>query len=81
MLVRGAWRSPASVLAWGARGPGFESRRPDTNTLGYFPGYFDSRGDTILLFNARDQRGIGAKDCSSLDFLVKTDFTIFETED
>ena len=26
----GAWRSPASALAWGARGPGFNSRRPDT---------------------------------------------------
>ena len=25
----GAWRSPASALAWGVRGPGFESRRPD----------------------------------------------------
>jgi hypothetical protein len=25
----GAWRSPASALAWGARGPGFNSRRPD----------------------------------------------------
>ncbi len=25
----GPWRSLASALAWGARGPGFESRRPD----------------------------------------------------
>ena len=25
----GAWRSPASALAWGVRGPGFESQRPD----------------------------------------------------
>ncbi len=25
----GAWRSPASALAWGARGPGFKSQRPD----------------------------------------------------
>ena len=29
-LPDGAWRSPASALAWGARGPGFNSRRPDT---------------------------------------------------
>ena len=29
----GAWRSPASALAWGVRGPGFESRRPDKNPL------------------------------------------------
>ncbi len=28
-LPDGAWRSPASALAWGARGPGFNSRRPD----------------------------------------------------
>ena len=25
----GTWRSPASALAWGARGRGFKSRRPD----------------------------------------------------
>ena len=25
----GPWRSLASALAWGARGPGFKSRRPD----------------------------------------------------
>ncbi len=25
----GAWRSLASALAWGARGRGFKSRRPD----------------------------------------------------
>src|SRR5579884_2614922 len=31
----GPWRSLASALAWGARGPGFKSRRPDqiTQTL------------------------------------------------
>ena len=28
----GPWRSLASALAWGARGPGFKSRRPDQNT-------------------------------------------------
>jgi hypothetical protein len=28
-LPDGAWRSPASALAWGARSPGFKSRRPD----------------------------------------------------
>ena len=29
-LVRfGLWRSLASALAWGARGPGFKSRQPD----------------------------------------------------
>jgi hypothetical protein len=27
--VNGPWRSLASALAWGARGPGFKSRRPD----------------------------------------------------
>jgi len=27
----GAWRSPASALAWGARGRRFESSRPDSN--------------------------------------------------
>ena len=32
----GAWRSPASALAWGVRGPGFESRRPDHRTLTLF---------------------------------------------
>ena len=26
----GAWRSPASALAWGARGPGFKSQCPDS---------------------------------------------------
>src|SRR6202451_4244744 len=26
-----AWRSLASALAWGARGPGFKSRQPDQN--------------------------------------------------
>jgi hypothetical protein len=32
MIVRyiGAWRSPASALAWGARGRRFKSSRPDT---------------------------------------------------
>jgi hypothetical protein len=25
----GAWRSLASALQWGCRGPGFKSRRPD----------------------------------------------------
>ena len=25
----GLWRSLASALAWGARGPGFKSRQPD----------------------------------------------------
>ena len=29
----GPWRSLASALAWGARGPGFKSRRPDQLTL------------------------------------------------
>ena len=29
----GAWRSPASALAWGARGPGFKSQRPDHNEI------------------------------------------------
>jgi hypothetical protein len=29
----GAWRSPASALAWGARGPGFKSRRPDWKSI------------------------------------------------
>ena len=28
----GPWRSLASALAWGARGPGFKSRRPDQNS-------------------------------------------------
>src|SRR5215472_2433746 len=28
----GPWRSLASALAWGARGPGFKSRRPDQST-------------------------------------------------
>ena len=28
-LQIGPWRSLASALAWGARGPGFKSRRPD----------------------------------------------------
>src|ERR1700752_1676608 len=28
----GPWRSLASALAWGARGPGFKSRRPDQLT-------------------------------------------------
>ena len=32
MLVLGAWRSPASVLAWGARGRRFKSFRPDKKT-------------------------------------------------
>ncbi len=32
-LPDGAWRSPASALAWGARGPGFNSRRPDWRPL------------------------------------------------
>ena len=27
----GLWRSLASALAWGARGPGFKSRQPDQN--------------------------------------------------
>ena len=27
--ANGPWRSLASALAWGARGPGFKSRRPD----------------------------------------------------
>lgn len=34
----GVWRSPASVLAWGVRGPRFESEYPDflssSNILG-----------------------------------------------
>jgi hypothetical protein len=29
----GAWRSPASALAWGARGRRFKSSRPDRKTL------------------------------------------------
>ena len=29
----GPWRSLASALAWGARGPEFKSRRPDQITL------------------------------------------------
>ena len=29
-LPIGAWRSPASALAWGARGRRFKSSRPDT---------------------------------------------------
>jgi hypothetical protein len=28
-VTNGPWRSLASALAWGARGPGFKSRRPD----------------------------------------------------
>jgi hypothetical protein len=27
--IFGLWRSLASALAWGARGPGFKSRQPD----------------------------------------------------
>ena len=41
MHVDGAWRSPASALAWGVRGRGFESRRPDIKTPA-FVGVFDS---------------------------------------
>src|ERR1017187_7497698 len=29
----GPWRSLASALAWGARGPEFKSRRPDQTSL------------------------------------------------
>jgi hypothetical protein len=34
----GAWRSPASALAWGARGPGFKSQRPDWRLRDFFDG-------------------------------------------
>jgi hypothetical protein len=30
--IFGLWRSLASALAWGARGPGFKSRQPDQNS-------------------------------------------------
>ena len=32
----GPWRSLASALAWGARGPGFKSRRPDQMFQGIY---------------------------------------------
>ena len=32
LIAFGPWRSLASALAWGARGPGFKSRRPDQST-------------------------------------------------
>ena len=32
LVPYGAWRSPASVLAWGARGRRFKSFRPDLKT-------------------------------------------------
>jgi hypothetical protein len=34
--IFGAWRSPASALAWGARGRRFKSSRPDHRLLAYY---------------------------------------------
>ena len=39
----GPWRSLASALAWGARGPGFKSRRPDQPTSDRILGLSASR--------------------------------------
>src|SRR5438067_9405157 len=41
----GPWRSLASALAWGARGPGFKSRRPDQ----LFQTLPDSNGGSQIL--------------------------------
>ena len=48
----GAWRSPASALAWGVRGPGFESRRPDQRTL-----TLNNQAGKRFMFNSRGWRG------------------------
>ena len=34
VMNRGVWRSPASALAWGVRGPRFESGYPDSSQTG-----------------------------------------------
>src|SRR5437868_5475717 len=55
----GLWRSLASALAWGARGPGFKSRQPDQNPSKSIPSSRSNYTNEVIKAEARITVGAG----------------------
>ena len=74
----GLWRSLASALAWGARGPEFKSRQPDqtpSNTLGRFFNLYRETDVAEFLADDPSELPFGSRVLSA-DLLCR--FTVFK---